>query len=58
MQLYQTMVAAWQRIAETFDIAAYGALVREIGLEEFPAATEYILMGEINGRALVRPHQP
>lgn len=57
MQPYATRIAAWQRIAETFDIAAYGKLVREIGLEELPAAAEQILAGEINGRVLVRPHQ-
>jgi len=55
MQPFDTRIAAWQRIAETFDIAAYGDLVREIGLEELPAAADQILAGEIKGRVLVRP---
>jgi acrylyl-CoA reductase (NADPH) len=55
MQPYATRVAAWKRIAETFDIPAYGGLVREIGLEELPAAAAEILAGEVRGRVLVRP---
>jgi len=55
MQPYATRVAAWQRIAQTFDSAAYGDLVREIGLEDLPAAAEHILAGEIKGRVIVKP---
>ena len=55
MQPYATRVAAWQRIAQTFDSAAYGDLVREIGLEDLPAAAEQILAGEIRGRVIVKP---
>lgn len=55
MQPYATRVAAWKRIAETFDVAAYGHLVREVGLEELPAVAAEILAGEVRGRVLVRP---
>lgn len=55
MQPYATRVAAWRRIAETFDIAAYAGLVREVGLEELPAAAAEILAGEVRGRVIVRP---
>ncbi|MGV8834034.1 MAG: acryloyl-CoA reductase [Devosia sp.] len=55
MQPYATRIAAWKRIAETFDISAYGDLVREIGLEELPDAAEQILAGQIKGRLLVKP---
>ena len=55
MQPYATRVAAWKRIAETFDIAAYAGLVREMGLEELPEAAAQILAGEVRGRVLVRP---
>jgi acrylyl-CoA reductase (NADPH) len=55
LQPYTTRVAAWRRIAETFDVAAYGNLVREIGLEELPAAAAEILAGEVRGRVVVRP---
>jgi acrylyl-CoA reductase (NADPH) len=55
MQPYATRVAAWKRIAETFDIPAYAGLVREIGLEELPAVAAEILAGEVRGRVLVRP---
>lgn len=55
MQPYATRVAAWKRIAETFDIAAYAGLVREMGLEELPAAAAEILAGEVRGRVIVRP---
>ncbi len=55
MQPYATRVKAWRRIALTLDLAAYAGLVREIGLEELPAAAKQILAGEINGRVLVRP---
>ena len=46
-------LAAWQRIAESFDIAAYGGLVEEIPLEDLPAAAQKILAGEVNGRIIV-----
>jgi acrylyl-CoA reductase (NADPH) len=55
MQPYATRVKAWRRIALTLDLAAYAGLVREIGLEDLPAAAEHILAGEIKGRVLVRP---
>jgi acrylyl-CoA reductase (NADPH) len=55
MQPYATRVAAWKRIAETFDVAAYGSLVREVGLEELPTVAGEILAGEVRGRVLVRP---
>jgi acrylyl-CoA reductase (NADPH) len=55
MQPYATRVKAWRRIALTLDLAAYAGLVREIGLEDLPAAAENILAGEIKGRVLVRP---
>ncbi|MHA6689714.1 acrylyl-CoA reductase family protein [Devosia sp. A449] len=54
MQPYATRVAAWRRIAETFDLAAYAGLVREVGLEELPGAASEILAGEVKGRVLVR----
>ena len=55
MQPYATRVAAWRRIAETFDIAAYASLVRDIGLEELPVAATEILAGEVRGRVIVAP---
>lgn len=55
MQPYATRIAAWKRIAETFDLAAYGDLVREIGLEDLPDAAAQILAGQVKGRVLVRP---
>lgn len=58
MQPYATRVGAWKRIAETFDVAAYAGLVREVGLEDLPAAAVEILAGEVRGRVLVRPGQP
>lgn len=55
MQPHATRVAAWKRIAETFDLAAYAGLVREVGLEELPGLATEILAGEVKGRVLVRP---
>jgi acrylyl-CoA reductase (NADPH) len=55
MQPFAARIAAWDRVATTFDIAAYGSLVREIGLEEVPAAAAEILAGQVAGRTLVRP---
>lgn len=55
MQPYAARVAAWQRIAASFDISAYSNMVRDIGLEELPAAAEEILAGAVRGRVLVRP---
>ena len=55
MQPYEARIAAWQRIAEVFDLDAYGALVEEIGLEALPEAAERILAGKVRGRVLVRP---
>ncbi len=55
MQPFEARVSAWRRIAETFDFAAYGALVEEVGLEALPEAAERILAGQVRGRVLVRP---
>lgn len=54
MQPHANRVAAWKRIAETFDLSAYAGLVREIGLEDLPAAAAEILAGEVKGRVLVK----
>ena len=54
MQPYAARIAAWKRIAETLDMAAYAGLVREIGLEELPGAAAEILAGEVRGRVLVK----
>ena len=54
MQPYATRVAAWQGIADTFDLAAYADLVREVGLEELPGAAAERLAGEVKGRVLVK----
>ncbi|HEV7346564.1 MAG TPA: MDR family oxidoreductase [Devosia sp.] len=54
MQPFETRVAAWRRLAETFDLAAYGGLVREIGLEDLPGAAAEILQGEVRGRVVVK----
>jgi acrylyl-CoA reductase (NADPH) len=53
MQPYARRVAAWERIAATFDLPAYAGLVREIGLEELPEAAVAILAGEVRGRVIV-----
>ncbi|MFP9136169.1 acryloyl-CoA reductase [Devosia sp. XGJD_8] len=53
MQPYARRVAAWQRIAATFDLPAYAGLVREIKLEELPEAAVAILAGEVRGRVIV-----
>jgi len=55
LQPFPARIAAWQRLAQTLDLAAYGAMVREIGLEDLPQAAEQILAGEIRGRVLVNP---
>lgn len=55
MQPYEARVAAWSRLAELFDPAAYGGFVEEIGLEDLPSAANAILKGEIKGRRIVRP---
>ena len=54
MQPYATRLAAWKRIAETFDLAAYAGMVREAGLEELPDAAAEILAGEVRGRVVVK----
>lgn len=56
MQPFDARVAAWGRIADLFDVASYGDMVQEIGLEQLPEAAEDILAGKIKGRLLVRPH--
>ncbi len=53
MQPYQTRIAAWRRLAENFDIAGYGELVEEIGLEALPQAAGRILAGQVHGRIIV-----
>ena len=55
MQPYARRVAAWRRVAATFDLGAYAGLVREIGLEELPEAAREILAGEVRGRVIVTP---
>lgn len=54
MQPYEARVAAWDRIANTFDFNAYAGLVQEIPLERVPEAGVRILAGEVAGRILVR----
>ena len=53
LQPYDARRAAWSRIADTFDLAAYGSLVAEIGLEQLPDAAERILAGQVRGRTIV-----
>jgi acrylyl-CoA reductase (NADPH) len=55
MQPFNKRVAAWERIAATFDLRAYADLVREIGLEQLPDAAGAILAGEVKGRVIVSP---
>ncbi|WP_224705271.1 oxidoreductase [Devosia aquimaris] len=55
MQPFAARVAAWERLAGLFDVAAYGNMVREIGLEDVPTAAADILAGQVAGRTLVRP---
>ncbi|MFN8080145.1 MAG: MDR family oxidoreductase [Kineosporiaceae bacterium] len=52
---YERRVAAWQRIATTADLAALAGQVREVGLEDVPAAASELLAGRVRGRILVRP---
>jgi acrylyl-CoA reductase (NADPH) len=54
MQPYANRVAAWSRIAKTFDLTAYGELVAEIGLADLPEAAQRILSGQIRGRTIVK----
>jgi acrylyl-CoA reductase (NADPH) len=53
MQPYAARVAAWSRIAQSFDIAAYGDLVEEVGLQGLPEAASRILAGQVRGRIIV-----
>jgi acrylyl-CoA reductase (NADPH) len=55
MQPYEKRIAAWQRVAELFDISAYASLVEEVSLEALPEAANRILKGEVRGRVLVNP---
>ncbi|MBN9333098.1 oxidoreductase [Devosia sp.] len=55
MQPYGRRIAAWQRVAELFDISAYASLVEEVTLEALPEAAGRILRGEVRGRVLVNP---
>ena len=54
MRPAEPRAAAWKRLAELFDVAAYADLVEEIGLEDLPAASGRILAGEVKGRVLVK----
>lgn len=54
MQPYDNRIAAWSRIAKTFDLQAYGELVSEIGLAELPEAAQHILAGQVRGRTIVK----
>lgn len=54
-QPFAARMAAWKRIAQTFDLAAYGGLVTEIGLAELPDKAQAILAGQVRGRVVVRP---
>lgn len=54
MQPFDNRVSAWKRIAESFDIGSYGALVEEIGLAQLPEAAEKILAGQVRGRTIVK----
>lgn len=54
MQPFANRTAAWARIAKTFDLAAYGELVAEIGLAELPEAAQRILAGQVRGRTIVK----
>lgn len=53
-QPYAARVWAWERIARIFDFGGYAKLVREVELDELPAAAGEILAGRVNGRTLVR----
>lgn len=55
MQPYAARVAAWQRIAETFDFGAYSAMTEEVRLEDLPARAAEILQGQVRGRVVVQP---
>ncbi|WP_193337427.1 oxidoreductase [Devosia beringensis] len=54
MQPYDVRVAAWSRLAQSLDLAAYADLIEEIGIEELPEAAGRILDGKVKGRVLVR----
>ena len=53
MQPYAARVAAWSRLARSFDIGAYGGLVEEVGLAQLPEAAGRILAGQVRGRTIV-----
>lgn len=53
MQPYAARTSAWVRIAQTFDVSAYGNLVEEVGLDGLPEAARRILAGEVRGRIIV-----
>ncbi|WDR07472.1 acryloyl-CoA reductase [Devosia rhodophyticola] len=55
MQPYEARVAAWARLADIFDIKAYGGFVAEIGLADLPDAADRILAGSVKGRLIVKP---
>ncbi len=56
MQPFDARVAAWSRVADLFDFAAYAAAnVEEIGLEQLPEKADQILRGAVRGRVLVNP---
>jgi acrylyl-CoA reductase (NADPH) len=54
MQPYANRNAAWSRLADLFDPAAFEPFVAEIGLADLPHAAQDILAGKVQGRTLVR----
>ena len=54
MRPMEPRVAAWKRLGELFDAAAYAGMVEEIGLEGLPEAALQILAGQVKGRVLVK----
>ncbi|MBD8065248.1 oxidoreductase [Devosia sp. PTR5] len=57
MQPYAARVAAWSRLAEHFDFAAYAGNVEEVGLADLPDRAARILKGQVKGRVLVDPRR-
>ncbi|HWV20408.1 MAG TPA: MDR family oxidoreductase [Devosia sp.] len=55
MQPYARRIAAWSRIVDEFDRAAYSDMLTEIGLDQVPAAAGQILAGQVRGRILIDP---
>jgi acrylyl-CoA reductase (NADPH) len=57
MQPYAARVAAWSRLAEHFDFAAYAGNVEEVGLADLTDRAARILKGQVKGRVLVDPRR-